>query len=157
MCTQIVVEKEFVVKAVREFKKRYPQTSTHKAALRWASKFVREGCVHDNENGSFTVKTVSGSQEFLVVNKMCACGIANPCAHRIAINLARMALDIRAATSDFLLDRAEMQSELAEPRVRYQTVEPQPQVIAENPNDFHVESEEVRAVLREQEERDAYK
>jgi hypothetical protein len=153
MCTQIVIEKEFVVKAMREFKKRYPQTaSAHKAALKWASKFVREGCVHDNENGSFTIKPTPG-QEYLIVNKVCACGIANPCAHRIAINLAKMALDIRYATSEFLLDRAEAQSELAEPRVRYQTVEPQPQVIAENENDFHVESEEVRAVLREQEER----
>ncbi len=126
MCTQIVVEKEFVVKAVREFKKRYPQASAHKTAMKWAAKFVREGCVHDNENGSFTVKTVSGSQEFLIVNKVCACGIAQLCAHRIAINLAKMALDIRAATSEFLLDRAEVQSELAESRVRYQTVEPQP-------------------------------
>ena len=156
MCTSIVVEKEYVVKAVREFKKRYPQTSTHKAALRWGAKFVREGCVHDNENGSFTVKTVSGSQEFLVVNKVCACGISNPCAHRIAINLAKMALEIRAATSDFLLDRAEVHAELAESRAEY----PAPSVEefpVENPNVFQTESEEVQAVLREQEQRDVYK
>lgn len=153
MCTQIVVEKEFVVKAVREFRKRYPQTSTHKAALKWAAKFVREGCVHDNENGSFTVKTVSGSQEFLIVNKVCACGIANPCAHRIAINLAKLALDIRAATSEFLLDRAEVQSELAETPAEY-IIPPIDDFVIENPNTFQTESQEVQAVLREQEARD---
>jgi hypothetical protein len=180
MCTQIVVEKEFVVKAVREFKRIYPQTANaHRIAVTWGGKFLRQGYVHDNENGSWTIKIDAGKGkvEFLVVNKVCTCGISNPCAHRIAINLAKMALDIRAAASKLALEHAEVQSELAEPsadwsgavaalkraeaeyraaetRTQYRADDPEPRVIVENPNDFHVESEEVRAVLREQEERD---
>lgn len=153
MCVQIVVEKEFVVKAVREFKQRYPQTAqAYKAALRSGAKFAREGGVVDNENGSFTVKTASGSQEYLIVNKVCACGIGKPCAHRIAVNVAKIALEIRAATSDFLLDRAEVQHVLTDERAQYVVT---PATPVENPNDFHTESDEVRAILREQEERDA--
>jgi hypothetical protein len=191
MCTPIVVEKEFVVKAVKEFKRRYPQTSTHKAALRWGAKFAREGRVIDNENGSFTIKPTQG-QEYVIVNRVCGCGIAQPCAHRIAVNLAKLAIEIRQQTSEYLLDRAELRQQLAETyqpylfdctptghqltdtRAEYVTppTKPAKQRPTERglvcvkcsksnclehgllgPRPFFTESDEVRAVLREQEER----
>ena len=138
MCTPILVEKEYVVKAVKTFKQRYPLAASHKIALRWGAKFVREGLVFDNENGSFTIKPSQG-QEILIANKVCGCGIANPCAHRVAINLAKLAVEIRAADSAYRLEHAEVEAEFAE---------------QQQPGEYHTESPEVEAILREREQRD---
>ena len=131
MCTTIVIERKYVVKAIKLFTERYPIIASHKPAMKFGAKWVREGRVELNDAGCFTIRPSKG-QVIVIAHKVCECGIGNPCAHRIAINLAMTALEIRAADSEYQVEHAEVQEELAE----------QP---------FETESAETQSVLREAE------
>lgn len=110
MSTTILPENVYVVNAVNEFMRRYPAFEHERAdVMEFATSLVERGSIIDNEDHTFTVKglRIFGA-EYTVARQGCNCYQPRICAHRIAVNIANIALQLRGAQSEFQLDRAEI-------------------------------------------------
>ena len=128
MCNTIVIERKYLVKAVNQFKQLYPVAASDKPAMKWARAYVRDARVQENSWGTFTILRDPKNSKSLpvdVIGKACACAFAKPCSHRIAINLAKIAIAIRAADSEYQVSRTTAQPEFAETRGLYYVASPE--------------------------------